>query len=231
MRVGVVVPAYNEGPRLGRVLGVLTRLTWLHKVVVVNDGSTDDTGKVARRYPVLLLEHARNLGKGAALQTGLSQLRDAEMVLFLDADLVGLTEKHVHALLEPLLANRQVGMVVGTFRRGRWHVDIQQKYFSVLNGQRALARSFLDRLPDLSWSRYGVEVLLNSFAAYQAVPMAEVFLDGLTHVLKEEKFGLAKGFRLRLQMYYEVLQATWACRRMFAEAPVPAGSPGRRVGA
>lgn len=231
MRVGVVVPAYNEGPRLGRVLDVITALPWLHRVVVVNDGSTDDTGQVARRYPVLLLEHARNLGKGAALQTGLAQLRDAEMVLFLDADLVGLKEKHLHALLEPLLADRRVGMVVGTFRGGRWHVDLQQKYFSVLNGQRALARHFLDRLPDLSWSRYGVEVLLNAFAASQGVPLAEVFLDGLTHVLKEEKFGLVRGFRQRLQMYAEVLRAARTCRRMFARPPVASRATSRRADA
>ncbi|MCR4419857.1 MAG: glycosyltransferase family 2 protein [Clostridia bacterium] len=219
MRIGAVVPAYNEGPRLGRVLEVLSKVTWLKRVVVVNDGSGDDTGEVARRYPVFLVEHGRNLGKGAALQTGLARLRDMEAVLFLDADLVGLREKHLRVLLEPLLRRRDLGMVVGTFRGGRWHVDLQQRYFSVLNGQRALSRRFLDCLPDLSWSRWGVEVLLNSFAAHAGVPFTEVFLDGLTHVIKEEKFGPLLGFGLRLKMYHEVLRAAGVCRRRYPAAP------------
>ncbi|MGB9885451.1 MAG: glycosyltransferase family 2 protein [Moorellales bacterium] len=233
MRVGVVVPAYNEAPRLGRVLEVLSGATWIRRVVVVNDGSTDPTGWVARRYPVLVLEHGHNLGKGAALQTGLAQMRDMEAVLFLDADLVGLEEKHLRVLVEPLLRRRDLGMVVGTFRGGRWHVDWQQRHFSVLNGQRALSRAFLDLLPDLSWSRWGVEVLLNSFATHRRVPFTEVYLDGLTHVIKEEKFGPIKGFGLRLKMYYEVLRAAHRCRRLYGlpaggdpARPLPPPAPG-----
>lgn len=229
MLIGALVPAYNEGPRLGKVLDLLASLPWLAKVVVVNDGSLDDTGQVARRYPVLLLEHAQNLGKGAALQTGLAHLRETDAVLFLDADLVGLKEEHLVALLEPLRQRPQPGMVVGTFRRGRWHVDLQQRWFTVLNGQRALARHFLDRLPDLSWSRYGVEVLLSTFAAHHAIPVAEAWLDGLTHVLKEEKFGPVRGFCLRLQMYREVLHAARVCRRLFPAHTATTTAGGREA--
>ncbi len=67
--VWVIVAAYNEGERLARTLEALC---WRYaNVVVVDDGSWDDTGAVAERYPVWVLRHIVNLGQGAALQTGL----------------------------------------------------------------------------------------------------------------------------------------------------------------
>jgi dolichyl-phosphate beta-glucosyltransferase len=91
--LSVVVPAFNEGPRIG---ATLTRIrahlaarhgTW--EIVVVDDGSTDDTA--ARAETVLgttgrVLRHARNLGKGAAVRMGMLAARGARR-LFTDADL------------------------------------------------------------------------------------------------------------------------------------------------
>jgi glycosyltransferase involved in cell wall biosynthesis len=67
--VWVIVPAYNEGPRLETTLGGLCPV-WPN-VVVVDDGSSDDTFAVASRFPVWLLRHIVNRGQGAALQTGI----------------------------------------------------------------------------------------------------------------------------------------------------------------
>jgi glycosyltransferase involved in cell wall biosynthesis len=69
-RVWVVVRAFNEAPALGRVLGALAAAGY--RVVVVDDGSTDDTPRVAREHDVLCARHPINLGPGAALQTGLT---------------------------------------------------------------------------------------------------------------------------------------------------------------
>ncbi|MCR4411021.1 MAG: glycosyltransferase family 2 protein [Thermoguttaceae bacterium] len=84
--VWVVVPAYNEGSRLGSVLQGLLQVA--KNVVVVDDGSADDTAEAALRYPVWVLRHVVNLGQGAALQTGITfALRQgAEYVATFDAD-------------------------------------------------------------------------------------------------------------------------------------------------
>jgi glycosyltransferase involved in cell wall biosynthesis len=68
--VFVVVPAYNEAPRIGPVLEKLLEVA--STVVVVDDGSRDNTSEVVRRYPVWLLRHVVNLGAGAATQTGIT---------------------------------------------------------------------------------------------------------------------------------------------------------------
>lgn len=69
-RVVVVVPAFDEGPRLGRVLSTLPEL--VDHAIVVDDASRDDTSDVARRFAprVELLRHAENRGVGAAIVTG-----------------------------------------------------------------------------------------------------------------------------------------------------------------
>ena len=85
-RVFIVVPAYNEGKRLERVLAELSGTG--HAVVVVDDGSKDDTGAVVRAAGHYLLRHVINRGQGAALQTGITfALRlGADYIVTFDAD-------------------------------------------------------------------------------------------------------------------------------------------------
>jgi len=75
----IVVPAYNESAAIAAVVSEL--LTTFPNVVVVDDGSTDDTGAVAREAGALVLSHTVNLGQGAALQTGLTFATAARSVL------------------------------------------------------------------------------------------------------------------------------------------------------
>lgn len=98
-RVFIVVPAYNEGQRLLRVLDDLARTP--HAVVVVDDGSRDDTFEVARGRGVYALRHTINRGQGAALQTGISfALREgADFIVTFDAD-----GQHLASELDQLLA-------------------------------------------------------------------------------------------------------------------------------
>ncbi|NWJ47614.1 MAG: glycosyltransferase family 2 protein [Chloroflexi bacterium] len=68
--VWIVVPAYKEEAVIGLVLQNLMQTGY--RVVVVDDGSNDNTAKEVLKYPVTLLRHCYNLGQGAALQTGIS---------------------------------------------------------------------------------------------------------------------------------------------------------------
>ena len=85
--IWVVVPAYNEVKSLALVLQHLNQLPIQY--LVVDDGSTDTTSKIAQKYASHTLRHKINLGKGAALKTGceyaFNQLK-AEGVIFFDAD-------------------------------------------------------------------------------------------------------------------------------------------------
>ncbi|MFY9412655.1 MAG: glycosyltransferase family 2 protein, partial [Dethiobacteria bacterium] len=159
MDVAAIVPAYNEEKTIGAVLGVLTKCRLINEVIVVSDGSTDDTVKIALQFDgVQVVELPENRGKGGAMKAGLEQTA-AEIVLFLDADLIGLTEDHVNALLQPVLENQAL-MSLGVFEKGRVATDLAQKVAPYLSGQRALQRDLLSDLSDLDLTRFGVEVAL-----------------------------------------------------------------------
>jgi glycosyltransferase involved in cell wall biosynthesis len=204
-----LVPAYNEAPRITAVLDVVTRCSFLDRVYVIDDGSSDGTGGVARGFPVQVLAHKENMGKGAALQTGLDAALagGAESLVFLDADLLGLGEEHILTLLGPLENPGVPRMTVGVFKGGQSHVDLAQHLTPILNGQRGLTRAMAEALPDLSWSRFGVEVLINLHARRRGLELLHVPLRNISHVTKEQKLGVARGFRYRLQMYQEAIYA------------------------
>ena len=205
MDVAAIVPAYNEAKTIGAVLGVLTKCRLINEVIVVSDGSTDDTVKIALQFDgVQVVELPENRGKGGAMKAGLEQTA-AEIVLFLDADLIGLTEDHVNALLQPVLENQAL-MSLGVFEKGRIATDLAQKVAPYLSGQRALQRDLLRDLSDLDLTRFGVEVALHRYMEENKIPVALVNLPDLSHLMKEEKLGLWKGLAARGKMYWEIIK-------------------------
>src|SRR5579875_843850 len=117
VRVAAILPAYNEEATIADVVAALKACPLVSEVVVVSDGSTDRTAEVARRAGAQVVELPVNHGKGGAMRAGLAHT-EAEVLLFLDADLVGLTPQHVADLLQPVLSGRSE-MAVGVFEGGR----------------------------------------------------------------------------------------------------------------
>jgi polyprenyl-phospho-N-acetylgalactosaminyl synthase len=85
-RTVVIVPAYNESSQIERVVRGIIAEGW--PCLLVDDGSTDDTGRIALRAGASVLWHAVNLGQGAALQTGISWAcaHGADYIVTFDAD-------------------------------------------------------------------------------------------------------------------------------------------------
>lgn len=241
-----LVPAYNEAPRLGTVLGVLADCPWLTQIIVVDDGSADETSEVAqacaatdgpvppllevdpgatRDLPVdspsrwLLLRHTRNAGKATALVTGFAHAT-TDHWLMVDADLLGCQPEHLVALALPI-ARGEAQMTTGIFRGGRLNTDAAHLVAPGLSGQRALTRGvweqFRQRFPDPGTLGYGVEEALEDLVKHHGVTRELVEWRGVSHVTKEEKVGLLKGWEWRLQMFREVLKtrlgADWRARR------------------
>lgn len=205
MKTAAIVPAYNEEGNIGAVLSVLSACKQLHEVIVVSDGSADRTAQVASGYGVRVIELPVNVGKGGAMKAG-SLSTDAELLLFVDADLIGLTSQHINQMLQPVLTGQAL-MSVGLFEEGRLATDLAQKMAPFLSGQRAIHRSVMDRIPDLEHTRYGVEMAFSRYAEKHDIPVAKVHLRNMAQVMKEEKLGFAKGFAARLKMYWDIIRA------------------------
>jgi glycosyltransferase involved in cell wall biosynthesis len=84
----LIIPAYNEGERLEELLERVAEAAAACEVVLVDDGSADETGRIAARAGATVLRHPFNLGYGAALQTGYKYALEcgATLVIQMDAD-------------------------------------------------------------------------------------------------------------------------------------------------
>lgn len=206
--VGIVIPAYNEGENLHRVLQVVCATAWPGQIVVVDDGSVDETAAVAARYAAQdarlhLLRLPQNRGKAGAMLAGVQALT-TDLVVFLDADLIGLRPDCVSALCAPVLAG-QCEMTVALFHRGGLCTDGAHKLAPILSGQRCLptpeARAVLNGLAD---SGYGVETALSLHAKRTGWRVRYVPWRGVSHVMKEQKRGWIGGVRSRWRMYVQI---------------------------
>ncbi|RAV18633.1 glycosyltransferase family 2 protein [Paenibacillus contaminans] len=194
--VSVIIPAWNEAERIGETLFALQaqplggdekRLPFWDELIVVDDGSTDDTLRIARSFTDRLIRHPRNEGKGAAMESGF-RLAKGDVILFLDADL-GHSATHACKLLQPVLSdladmtiavfpkpvNRSgLGLVkrlaqIGVRRLGGCNVRAS------LSGQRAMKREVLERIVRFERG-FGVEVGLTIDAARQGFRIIEIEL-------------------------------------------------------
>lgn len=200
--VTVVIPAYNEEETIGQIVQGLGQLEEIGQILVVSDGSEDDTAGAARNAGAQVIELVENIGKGGAMKIGVEQSQ-FETILFLDADLIGLTADHVRSLILPVL-NNEAEMVIGVFEKGRLATDLAQLVAPYLSGQRALKKDLMKAIEDVEDMGFGVEVALTKYAHDHHIKVQEVELLNMTHVMKEEKMGISKGLAARMKMYWEI---------------------------
>ncbi len=209
MKVSAVVPAYNEAARIGAVLRPLLDCSLVDEVIVVDDGSDDGTGDVARKFGVQVITMPTNQGKAAALNAGVAAARN-DILLFLDADLVGLQPEHIERLIT---AYNDADMVVGVFAEGRVNTDLAQKINPFASGQRVISKELWARAKEkVGEMNYGIEIALSKLAVKDGWKTEKVKLGGVTHVLKEEKRGFSEGIKQRFKMYGDMLK--WLIKKI-----------------
>lgn len=200
-RVAVVIPAYNEEETVATVVRAALELT--PEVVVASDGSADRTAEVARAAGARVVELPENRGKGPALKAAL-EAATADLVVMLDADLVGLTREHLEQLLAPVLAG-DLDMAIGVFEGGgSFASDWGNRLTPNLSGQRACRRDWLLSVPRLGEERWP-EPPITDWLRETGARWGYVELEQVRQVLKETKRGFWKGARARTRMYAELL--------------------------
>jgi len=102
--ISVVIPAYNEEKTIGEVISntisVMESLRMPYEIIVVDDGSTDNTRKIATTYKATVLSNGKNRGKGYALRSGFKHAQ-GDIIITIDAD-GSHTPKEIPELLTPL---------------------------------------------------------------------------------------------------------------------------------
>jgi glycosyltransferase involved in cell wall biosynthesis len=111
--VSVIIPAYNEAETIGDVVVAINKIYPGFEVIVVNDGSSDETAEVAKDAGAIVYSHPYNIGNGAAIKSGI-RIASGEILVFMDAD-----GQHDPKEISSLLAHfPDYDMVVGARGKG-----------------------------------------------------------------------------------------------------------------
>lgn len=203
-KVAAVVPAYNEGETIAEVLRVLRAAPAIDEVLVVSDGSTDGTVEIARSLGVKTIHLRRNRGKGAAMAVGVAHT-DAQILVFVDGDILNLTQELLARLIEPVVAGRS-DMNIGIRHRG-WLVNaIGRRTGPLLSGIRCLRREVFEAVPE-EIEGFAIETGLNWACEQLGCRTTTLVLRHLKHLVKEKKRGLAEGIRARFAMFWWVFRS------------------------
>ncbi len=206
MKVSAIIPAFNEAERIAAVLQPLLSSPAVDEVVVVDDGSTDATAEVAEKFAVRVVRLPENRGKAAAMAAGV-EAAHGDVLLFLDADLTGLTPSHVGDLIQAYQTG-DADVVIGVFRNGRLGTDLSQRIAAFLSGQRVMSRAHWERARGaVEDTEFGIETALARLALKEGWRKKKVELYGVSHVRKEEKRGFWLGFTDRMAMYWDVARS------------------------
>lgn len=203
-KISVVMAAYNEEPRIGTVLQAIENHPLIDEIIVVNDGSKDNTSEVAKRFNVTLIENEQNIGKTMTVKRGIETARNG-LIMLLDADLLGLDADSVTKLAKPVLDN-QVD----------WTLSLRKNSLTIMkllgvdwiSGERVIPKELL--LDPLIWSKpkigFGLETLINISLLKKKKTFRSVYLPELTIIHKAKKIGFIQGVKGEIKMFGQIFK-------------------------
>ncbi|MDS1030110.1 glycosyltransferase family 2 protein [Bacillota bacterium LX-D] len=170
MLVTALIPVYNEEKKIEQTINSLKRIDLIDNIIVIDDGSTDNTVSKIQSSEVKIIKLKNNQGKGQALNQGALNI-SGDIILLVDGDL-GETAIEAEKLIRPILAGEaDVTIAKFPYLQGQkggfgivkglafWSVYLASgfKCHSVLSGQRAMVyKAFKEQLPFTSG--YSAEV-------------------------------------------------------------------------
>lgn len=184
-----IVCAFNEEKTIDKVIWALLESAEVGEIIIIDDGSSDNTTTIVRylsqnpRVKAVLL--SKNHGKGYAMAEGITRA-SGETILFIDADLLNLSPSHISMLIDTWRKEEQ-DMIIG-LREIKSNLVKTIDATRSLSGERVLRRKdVLPLIQEMRNSRYGVETLINLHFRSQGKRIHYLTLTGLKHPIKIEK--------------------------------------------
>lgn len=188
-KVSVIIPAYNEEETVAKVIGVVKEVSFVDEIIVVNDGSTDNTESEALNAGAVVINHAVNKGKGEALYTGYKEA-ECDIIAFIDADIYNLTSGKVEAMIRPILEGK-TDITKTKFSRASGRVtELTAKpllnfFFPEISFEQPLSGQFAARkevLKKINFEKdYGVDVGIVIDADVLGISITEVDIGAIEH--------------------------------------------------
>ena len=214
--ISIIIPAYNEEVKIKDTLESIKGIEEINEIIVVDDGSTDKTTKIASEVnseKIIVLKLDKNRGKGYALNYGLKiAMKNADIIGFLDADL-GSSANDIKKLISPII-NDEADVIIAKFPPAKKKGGLgfvkglaKESVFEMtgveldatLSGQRLFKKEVLEKFDEIPFG-YGVEVGMTIDILKYGHSIKEVLVD-MTH---NETGRNLKGFIHRGKQYYHI---------------------------
>lgn len=190
------------------VLAVASAHPLLHEVIVVDDGSTDGTAEIVKRYPtVKLISYPINQGKSFAMATGIAAA-SSDLLMLLDADLSGLSADQITDLATPVLSG-MTDVSISLRQNSLW--VFRAIGLDFISGERVIRRELLGESLEeiLVLPRFGIEVFMNRVIIDRRLSVLVVHWPKVTQARKSEKLGYWRGMRAEWRMIADLLQVAY----------------------
>ena len=188
-KVSVIIPAYNEEETVAKVVEVVKKVSFVDEIIVVNDGSRDNTEAEATKAGARVITHEVNKGKGEALNTGYREA-ECDIIAFIDADIYNLTSAKVEAMIRPILEGK-TDITKTKFSRASGRVtELTAKpllnfFFPEISFEQPLSGQFAAKkevLKKINFeSDYGVDVGIVIDADVLGISIMEVDIGAIEH--------------------------------------------------
>ncbi len=203
--VSAIICAFNEEKTIENVIRSAFANYLVNDIIVVNDGSTDNTGKIIEslkdEITITDIHFTENKGKGYAMASGIEKALN-DIIVFIDADLSNLNQDHYYQLIDPIIEEK-ADMVLG--QATETIINYKMNPFKSITGERALKKAdILPVIDKMKYSRFGVETLINLYYQSLGKTVEYVMLRGLVHPTKFQKTSLIKASKQFISEGHEI---------------------------
>jgi glycosyltransferase involved in cell wall biosynthesis len=210
----VIIPFFNEGYRILKVLGEISRIKGI-KIICVDDGSTDESfNLVKKRFPsIKIIKININSGKSNAIIQGLKEVK-TKFVMLIDADLQKINYKDYELGLKKINEKKKIDMII--FKR-----NIAQRLYIRMNrgdvlisGERLIKTNLLKKALLKNPKNYELELKMNKYF-FENKKKCFWMNSVAKNTIKSMKVGFIKGMYQDLKMYFSIVRSIGIVGYMF----------------
>lgn len=203
VKISVIIPAYNEAENIIKVLKSLKQVTAIEEIIVISDGSTDDTVNLVIEFGgAKVIPLPQNVGKTKAVCQGVAEA-EHPTIMFCDADLINLNQNHISNLAYKYFEG--FDMVIMDKGSQPWIFKKVLKSVPAISGTRILDKAQFLKVPFQETDRFQFENRINDYFLENDLTIAISPGEGIYDRRKFVKYSFFRGLILDLKGGLEVI--------------------------
>ena len=209
-KISCIIPAYNEQANISRVLKVITTFPRFDEIIVIDDGSKDNTVNIVKQYQkdckhLKLIVNSHNLGKTGAIKKAV-YMSNNELITICDADLIGLSHRNLNNLINPVIKNK-CSMTILDRAGDRTIIIGFLNVAKLYGGERCFWKDDFEKMNLPKNGGYLLEIIMNMYYIMNNKKIQTVYCKNLYTVHQYTKMNFWKGVKNYLKMYKKIYDA------------------------